>query len=232
MKQFLSVLKLVYKQLSTDYHSDEGIEGIFRISSPKFFFWSGSQTSAVTNKEHEMGGQKLWSGEGKAHITGRSTQQSKGFVLSEKTYFRVGSSILRTSFCLKEDRSGVNFTYRWSFEHGFEPDPWYDADCLRTKCSKCSAWKLPVVGWFSKAMSTCVSYLILASAQGNGIQHTWKSGQGNSRVFTNATLPSCNDYMWDVQIHLSMRSGKFSRCIFIRLAQLSGAVSLVTIIWY
>lgn len=102
------------------------------------------------NKEHEMGGQKLWSGKGKEHITGRSTQQSKGFVLSGKTYFRVGTSILRTSFCLKLDRSGVNFTYRWSFEHGFEPDPWYDADCLRTKCSKCSAWKLPVVADFPR----------------------------------------------------------------------------------
>lgn len=126
----------------------------------------------------------------------------------------------------------MNFTYRWSFEHGFQPDPWYDADCLRTKGSKCSAWKLPVVGWFSKAMSTCVSDLILASARGNGTQHTWKSGPGSSCVFTNTTLSSCNDSMWDVQIHLSTRSGKFSRCIFIRLAQLSWAVSLVTIIWY
>lgn len=49
----------VYKQLSADYHTGEGIEGIFRISSTKYFFSSGSQTSAVTNKEHEMGGQKL-----------------------------------------------------------------------------------------------------------------------------------------------------------------------------
>lgn len=37
----------VYKQLSSDYHSNEGI---FRISTRIFFFWSGSQTSAVPTK--------------------------------------------------------------------------------------------------------------------------------------------------------------------------------------
>lgn len=82
---FICTQTHVYKQLSSDYHHTN--EGIFKISSPKYLFLSGSQTSAVTNKEHEMGGQKLWSGKGKEHITGRSTQQSKGFVLSEKNLF-------------------------------------------------------------------------------------------------------------------------------------------------
>lgn len=229
MKQFLSALKLMF---TSSFHQIITAMKVFLGYPLEFFFFLKWQSDfSSTNKEHEMGGQKLWSGKGKEHIRGRSTQQSKGFVLSGTTYFCAGSSILRTSFCLKEDRSGVNFTYRWSFEHGFEPDPWYDADCWRTKCSKCRAWKLPILGWFSKAMSS-VSLLLLPSARGHGIQHTWKPGQGSSRVCTNTTLSSCNHYMWDAQIHLSTRSGKFSRCIFIRLAQLSWAVSLVTIIWY
>lgn len=98
----------VYTQLSMDYDSSEGF---FRRFSPKHFLEVAVrlQQSTTKNVKPEVKGFDL----ARARHTSQagSTQQSKGFVLSEKTYFCVGSSILRTSFCLKEDRSAVNFTY-------------------------------------------------------------------------------------------------------------------------
>lgn len=102
----------VYTLLSMNYHSNEEF---YRRLSPKYFFVAAVRLEqfATKNVKPEVRSFDLT----RAQQTSQagSARQSEGFVLSEKTCFCVGSSILATSFCLKEGRSGVNFTSGWSF---------------------------------------------------------------------------------------------------------------------
>lgn len=112
MKAFLSFTQTcVYMQ----HGSPQQRRGFFRRFSPKCFFEAAVRLKQLTTKNVKPEVKRFDLARARCTSQAGSTQQSEGFVLSAKTYFCVGSSILTTSFCLKEDRSGVNFTSGWSF---------------------------------------------------------------------------------------------------------------------